>query len=475
MATLEQYLDIHPLQAWNRDTWSEYDAMVDTRFHEADIFFTPLADYRAFPTGVGLNQYMFTGREMIQSHTNHNPLGWYQRYTDSIYVDTRERRLQSRLHYGGKAQWDKNDELVTRFGNDTDSFIKAAMNAQLLNQVAEVHEKIARDSLLRFAQHKFLGDLTPYDSTHNFSSLAGTGTNMFDIKYLEEMSLRMAIRSREAKKQFGDYANPVPGQNFRDSVLISVPTSVYYDIWNSTARDWMVNLRELGDQRIINGGMVQYRNITVQDYGPHMSLWNAGPIYKQCEVVDAIKWGDGAPDPETEMVDNIFLTGQGGGAVKHYIQLKSGSFIAGDFNYGDFINIHVKRTSEFGVTNGCDVLDGKTITVEVLSADVTNQRLVVRKPITEAYDTQIEAGVYAYVTKARHVYPVYAIGARGMMVWAGRTKVEWNRPSDEAADYPSIERVTWHERGEMNKWDIDLFEIVFCEGSFANRGGVSIV
>ncbi len=77
--SLEAYLDIHPLQGWNRQSWDEFDAKVDTRVHEPDIYFTPLADYVSMPVGVGLNQKFYTGRQLVQSHANHNPIGWYQR------------------------------------------------------------------------------------------------------------------------------------------------------------------------------------------------------------------------------------------------------------------------------------------------------------------------------------------------------------------------------------------------------------
>jgi len=33
MATLEQYLDMHPTAAWNRNSWDEKDAAIDARFH----------------------------------------------------------------------------------------------------------------------------------------------------------------------------------------------------------------------------------------------------------------------------------------------------------------------------------------------------------------------------------------------------------------------------------------------------------
>ncbi len=45
MATLEQYLDFHPMSGWNRQSWDQRDARIDAAFHsEPDIFFTPLAN-----------------------------------------------------------------------------------------------------------------------------------------------------------------------------------------------------------------------------------------------------------------------------------------------------------------------------------------------------------------------------------------------------------------------------------------------
>ncbi len=475
--SLEQFLDVHPMAAWNRDTWDQRDEAVDTRFHESDIHFTPMSDYVAFPTGVGLNQKWYTGRQIVQANANHNELGWYQRFTDSIYVDLRERSLQSRKRYGGKSQYDKFDELVTRFGNDSDSFISAVMQQQLLNNVVVVHEKIARDATLNFAQNKFLGNKSTFSATNNLSTLDGSGDFMFDITYLDEMARRFMVRSMETRRKYGDYANPVPGENFRSNVLVMVPSLVYADIWESPARDWLVDLRQLDDKRIINSAQpaLQYRNITIADYGMELSLWNAGRILKQVSVTEPISWGDGAPDPELETVDGIWYTGQAGANVKHYIQVTPASFVAADYPVGDMIAVHVKKTNAWGVTNGVDITDGLTIMCEVHSTDPTAGKIVVRVPVTEQYDKAVEPGVFAYVTRAQHVYPVYTIGARGYMKWAGREKITWHKPTDLEADYPSIVRVTWQERGEMNPWALDDYEIVFCEAKYAARhGGVSI-
>jgi hypothetical protein len=36
-AATEAYLDVSPMQAWDRDKWTEYDAAIDTGFHATDI------------------------------------------------------------------------------------------------------------------------------------------------------------------------------------------------------------------------------------------------------------------------------------------------------------------------------------------------------------------------------------------------------------------------------------------------------
>jgi hypothetical protein len=77
--SVEQYLEINPMQGWTQNTWDERDSAVNCRFHREDIIFTPWADHVSMPVGVGRNQAFYTGRELVPSHVNHNPIGWYAR------------------------------------------------------------------------------------------------------------------------------------------------------------------------------------------------------------------------------------------------------------------------------------------------------------------------------------------------------------------------------------------------------------
>jgi hypothetical protein len=483
MSEVDRYLSVNPTFPWDKNKWSEYDAAVDTRFHQTDIFFSPLINNVQMPKGVGLNQYYFTGRELIQAHHNANAIGWYDHFIDSFYVDTREKSLQSRYRYAVKSQYDEFDELVTRFGidpsnpgsGDEPGFIKAVMQEQLLDGVRSITERIARNAHLQYIPNLFMGDGTAFSATTwDFSDMDLTDTFKFDIKFLEEMSLRMSFRCEDTLHKWGNYAQPVPGDQFRNNVLVMVPTSVMYDIWNSEALEWLINLRQLTDERIINGGEVQYRKITISDYGHGMIMWNVGNITRQVVVTSPIKWGDGAPDPATAKVDNVWVTGQGSADITHYVQCAAGSTMS-DFVKGDIVTLHTKRTSSWGVTNGVDPTDGETFEFEVYSVDDANDRITFRKPITYAYDKLLpEGGGYAYITKAQNVYPVYCIGSRGAIANAQRTPWRFYRPTDTHRDFPSTVRVSADWRCEHQLWNPDLVEIVFCSGSFGNRGNVTV-
>lgn len=369
---------------------------------------------------------------------------------------------------------------MTRYGNDTDQFINQVLQTQMADQIVGVQEKVIRDGLLDNALHKFIFNGNAWSlGTNDFSSIDATASSTFSVRNLMDIALRMSIRSEEATKAWGDYANPVPGQNFRDSLLVMVTTGVYDSIWHTDEQRWMIDLRELQDERIINGGRVQYHNMTIVDTGHAMTLWNAGTVTKQVGVTSPINWGDGAPDPDSTAVDSLWLTGQSSSDITHYVQCTS--FSSGDFSAGDFVSIHTQRTSEYGITNGCDPLDGKTLRAEVYSVDADNNRLTFRLPITEAYDaamTDSSLGqVYAYVTSAQHIHPIIVVAARGMVQFVKRNQtsgefIKFHKPDDDHLDFPSIVRVTANWFGEVNPWELDLYEVWFAAGRFGNRGTV---
>jgi len=479
---VEKYLDSHPFRIWDQNSWDERSALIDVAFHGTDVLFTPLiGSTMTMPAGVGWNDYWYAGAELVKSHVNHETIGRYQRMMNPLYVDTRQRRLRARYRWGVKAQYDQMDEMVTRYGNDSDQFISRVLQAQLADQIVGITEKVARDGILDNALHKFIFDGRAFvNGTADYSDIGTTAASAFSVKMLEDIALRMSYRAEETTKAWGDYAQPVPGSNFRGSVLVMVTTGVYDSIWNSEEQDWMIDLRQLQDDRIINGGRVQYRNMTIQDTGHTMVQWNAGNITRQVGVNAPIQWGDGAPDPDSTLVDSVWLAGQSSSDMVHYVSCTD--LGTSQFAAGDFVSIHTQRTSANGVTNACDPLHGKTFLAEVYSVDEDNERLTFRKPITEqyldAFNDATHGQVYAYVTKAQHIHPIVIVAAREMVQFVKRNHtdgsfIQFNRPTDNDVDFPSIERVTANWYGEVNPWSLDLFEVWYAAGRFGNRGAVS--
>lgn len=472
----EAYYDANPMQGWDWDKWDEYDSTIDIGFHTRPTFFSPLMNYVSMPNGADT---YYTGNELLRGHINYNTIGNRARYIDAMYVDGRKKKLEADKRYGGKVQLWEFDELVSRYGKGTPQFMLNVLRTRLMGGIIETHEMLARNAMLDFALHKFLADGTAWAASSNdFSTITTASSWKVDLKLLEQARLRMAERSMDYQQEWGTYAQPVPG--WPGDILVITTPGVMYDIWNTPEGQFMQDLRELQDQRIINGGVVRWKGVTFVET-MWAQLFNAGTISKQVAVTQPINFGDGAPDPDSSRVDNVYLTGQSGTDQVHYIQcsdLGTSQFVA-----GDRVTIHVERTSDWGITNGVDFTDGQSFEAEIYSVDEDNERLVFRQPIpleyTKAFQATPQGGsattCYAFVTKAQHIHPIYIIGARGMATFASRRKIQIYNPIDNA-DLPNVHRVSWDEYGEMNRWNLDIYEVHFVAASsgLSGRGTVQV-
>jgi len=471
----EQYMDVSPMQTWDRDTWDEYDFEIDTAFHGRDVFLTPLLNYVDMPAGADTWN---TGRELLGTHVNHETIGLRQRYINAMYVDSRHKKLTSEGRYGGKIQLWEYDELVSRYGNGTPSFMLAVLRERLGQSIVETHEKIARDAIFEYADFKFLADGNKWTaSTYDFSTLTATSTYQMQLSFVDEVKLRLIERSRKWTQRWGSWASPIP--NYPQDTMIMTTPNVMFDLWNSDEGEWMQDLRQLQDERIINGGEARWRGATFVD-NPWLVLRNAGVLTTQVGVTSPIKFGDGAPDPYTEdAVHNVFYVVQSGSTQTHYVQCDS--ITDGDFNVGEMVSIHTQRTTDWGITDGVDYLDGETYLAEVVDVDATNNRLKFSEPIVYEYVNSFtgtpnggsEGVLYAYITKARDIHPILIVGARGMHTFASRRKIQMYNPID-TADLPGVIRVTWDEHGAMNRWNPFVYEVIFCVASDTLSGTAKV-
>lgn len=470
MSTFETYYDQNPIAAIDRNQWVWTDPFIDVMFRNKSIF-TPLSRFADYtPTA----STIVTGRELLAGHVNHNPIGLRQKYITASYFDSRERHIVSNRRYGAKVQYDHYDPLINQWVTRGRAGFAAGILAQHLQRSMLVtHEKLSRDAVLTNVNVKTYAN--------GATTMAGLGSNSsykFDITALRDVKLRLSVRVKDALQEWGEYDGaPVPGVS--DYLCITTP-GVIYDIWDQIDSKFMMDLRDLGDERIINGGVVRYKGWTfVESWDA--CLWNSGVITKQVAVSAPITAGDGAPDPTSTAVDNVFYVGQASSGLTHYVQCSD--LGTGNFVKGDLVTLHVARTTANGVTDGVDPLDGATMLLEVYSVDETNERLTFRMPVMDDYNqsfgytTLAGAGAvgsaYGFITKAAHVHPVYEIGARGGSLFAIRQGIRTHTPP-AIDDFESVVRVSWDEYGQMNPWQQDLHEIHFVRASFANRGAVGM-
>lgn len=368
-----------------------------------------------------------------------------------------------------------------------EELVRFALNEFLADQIVSVAESLARNAMIEDCQYNFLGNGTKITGAVDFSNILASEAFGLDLKFLDDLAYRLRTRSAGKMQKYGTYANPLPGG--RDGILVVASSGVVRDLWNKPESELFIDLRILQDQRIINGGSLQWKGITVSDYSNGPILWNAGNIDAQAMVTQPIHFGDGAPDPDTGTpVNNIWYTGQNSAGIVHYIQLdvNTPALVMAEFqdclDKGDFVTLHSQRTATWGITGvsphvadpcvnwiGVNFLDGETQNLELISVDAINKRLAFVLPMTYEYEAKDANGAYAYVTKATHIHPVICFGKRGSHVLAQREKVQYYTPTDDYADIPSIKRVTWDWDGvEMNPWDTTLYEIAFCAASYAN-------
>ena len=476
MATgdFEVYYSQNPIAVWDQNKWTEYDPAINVAFRTQSLL-THMVNWVPLESFGGMNApTVVTGREALPGHSNHNTIDVRAKYINAAYMDSRQRQITAPNHYGGKVMLDNYDSLVNMYRNGgTAGFIDGVLRQHLSNDIVTQHEKIARDMILTHTNVQ-----TYAGGASSFAGMSTSSAYLFDPTFLRDTKLRLSFRSMFALQQYGVYAQPLPGMN--EGLIMTTP-GVLHSIWDNLNHEYIQRLNILQDKTILNGSAISYEGFTFLESHP-LTMWNCGAITKQVAVTSPITAGDGAPDPDSTAIDSTWYVGQSSSDITHYIQCSD--LGTSQFAAGDLVTLHTARTAGYGVTDGVDITDGDTMTLEVYSVDEANERLVFRQPVMADFPTGFGyttlAGssstgtAYAFVTKAQHIHPMYVFGARGGSVFAIRRQVQLHMPPP-IDDFESVWRFSWDERGGPDKWNGDLAEIHFVAGSFGNRGSVGVV
>ena len=466
-SSFEQYYDMNPVAVIDQNQWDLRIREVMLRFREEPVVYTPLIEWGNRTQQTGAQTVIET--ELMEPDINANPIPMTANYIKALGVDSRQRSL-SVLRYGDKVQLHKSSNIFQQWqlsgGRDWQPLLRGILGQSVVRK----NERLSRDAFLR-------GPQSYWTYGGNATSIATIGSDdTFGLDVVNQWNLRI-----------GNTGNPLIPDDLMNSKVAVMPPGCVYDFQNSLASASGNENALYRDARIYSGEAIRYEVGAYKDvrfiqhpndkYGFNNAvLYNAGAITTQYGVTEPIKMGDGAPNPSTTLVDDMWAIGQK--AATHWIQLEA--FTSGEYVAGDLVSIHISRTSDYGVTNGVDFLDGYTIMRRVYSVDATNNRLVFDRPIMLDYDAAFtgssESGstqstFYAYVTKAQHIGLVLVVGGRGAVRGDIGTPLTFYEP-DPVDDFKSIWRFVWDQVVGYNPWEPMLFECHFVALTLPKPGGL---
>lgn len=470
MSTFETFYDINPVSVVDQNKWTDYIPEVALQFRQMPIVYTPLVTWSDRTAQTGASTSVYT--ELLEGDTDFDEIPLTANYINTPHgVDSRARTLVT-SRYGDKVQLHESSNIFQQWKMSGGRDWRPLLRGILGQNVTRKFELLSRNIHLKGPRTFWTyanGGTAPTD----WNTIESSDTFQFDI--VNEWNLRL-----------GNTGSPIVPGDMAAAKLAIMPPGVVYDFHSSLAAASGNEQSMWRDAQLYAGRELRYelgsykgvRFIQVPNdrYGLNNAvLYNCGPVTKQFGVNAPIYMGDGAPDPETTKVDDVWMVGQKG--VTHYVQLED--FGTTDYAVNDIVTIHTVRTSDYGVTNGVDPLSGKTINRRVIAVDATNNRLAFDRPImfnytAAEYATSVSGAAgtyYAYVTKARHIGFVLVLGSRGGVMGEVARAIKFYEPKP-IDDFESVWRYVWDIVAGYNIWEPNMFECHFCAVSLPKPGGV---
>ena len=470
MSTFETYYDINPVAVIDQNKWDLKMPEVAMQFRNQPVVYTPLVDYNDDTQRTGAETTTYT--EMIEGDVDVAEIPLTANYIDApLNVDSRARQLAVK-RYGDKVQLHESSNIFQQWQMSGGRDWRPLLRGLLGQSVVKKTEMLSRNAFLASPKAHWTysdGGGAPTD----IGSI--TSADVFDMDIVNAWNLRL-----------GNTGSPVVPGDMASAKLAIIPPGVVYDFMSQLAAASSNEASMWRDAQLYAGREIRYELGSFKGirfvqhpndkYGLNNAvLYNTGAITYQYGVTTAIAAGDGAPDPETTLVDETWYVGQKD--VTHYIQLEN--FGVGEFAVGDFVTIHTVRTSTLGVTNGVNPVAVKNTVRKVVSVDAGTNRLAFDRPVSFAYTAPFVAtpvsGVagtyYAFVTKARHIGFILVLGSRGGIMASVARPIKFYEPKP-IDDFDSVWRYVWDIIQGYNIWEPNLFECHFCALTLPTIGGL---
>ncbi|MGC9423772.1 hypothetical protein [Vibrio sp.] len=396
----------------------------------------------------------------MDPHPDYTALAMRQIWMPASHVDSRQVEIVFN-RYGGKVAYNTYDDMVTYWRQNGQAGIRRIMRGALGQHMIDVLDLLARNAYLKGAYDS--GYLLYSGAASDFSGIGVDDT--FDIKTGMDIWLGMTFRNVAAAL----------GPNGAENNIVCYTTpGVIYDIQKGTNSDEWLSVHQYADQQaLLKYEVGTYKNIRFVQ-SPKLVLWNAGAITAQGLVDTAIHAGDGAPDPNTTKVDNVYQVGQTTSGIVNYISI--GSWDAGsvaDIEVNDMVTIHLTRTAAYGVANGVNPFEGTSHVRRVVAVESGPDRIMLDTPIMIDMATDLGAGVYAYVTKGRHIHSsIYVGGPNGIVSGvAAPPRLHTPPPVD---DFEMVQRFSWDAYLGHQAYAPEVFEVVLSAGTTRVKGTAGV-
>jgi hypothetical protein len=466
-ADIQQYYWNNPIGVIDQNQWDVQHPEVQLQMAARTVY-TPLIDWTDEPQRLGVMGTTVT--ELIEPDVNFDDIPFAATGIDAMGVDSRSRSYTVK-RYAGAVNLNRKSNVFQQWqlpggGRDWTPVLRGVLGQDVVMK----HEFLARNIFLRSPKDRW----TFAGGGSDFSDL--TSSDTFDLDIVPDWNFRL-----------GNTGSPVIPGDLASAKVAVIPPGVTYDIRKSLAsaatnEAQMFRDAQLYAGRALNYELGMYSNVRFQEapnnrFGINPAvLYNCGPITKQYGVTQRINAGDGAPDPETTKVDEVWSVGQKN--VTHYLQLEN--FGDDEFDVNDIVTVHTRTTADFGVTGGVSPLDGTAVQRRIVAVDYSTNRISFDRPIMMKYDVPFvgtsQSGstgtFYAYVTKARHVGMVLVMGARGGVLGAVAEPLAFYEP-DPIDQFKLIWRFSYDMTLGHNVWEPNMFEVHFCAVSIPKPGGIT--
>ena len=388
-----------------------------------------------------------TFNQVYDLEPNVDPLSERQLWLPAEHTDSNQRTVTLE-HHGQKVALHVWDDRITYWTQNGKAGLRPLIRGLLGRGMVDYLDILARNAFLAGSYSMYSG---------NASSFGNIGDDdLFDLTLVNDMWLGMSYRTVPVAQGTSGAAGTI--------VCITTP-GVIHRIQTEAGQEWEEFQKYSDKVALFRYEVGMYRNVRFVQTARN-TLYNCGEITKQVTVTSAINAGAGAAGT----VDGVISPGQSGATA--YIQCAA--FSEGDFVVNEIVTIHTVRTSANGVSDGVDYTSGKTINRRVVTADHANNRLGFDIPIMQDFDTDLGAGVYAYVTKGRHVHASIFIGAPDS-VCAGISVPPTLHFPPVIDDTMSMVRMSWTGRMKYQGFNPGSAEVVYSGGYVRVKGAKSLI